>query len=182
MQYVVDEIFVVPRRPRVAQNAPSVLPKAYLRFEGRRVSICRLAHVFRLSVARPDHARSEPKRRLNAHDSAHASPEGRGRRCLSPVNRLRAFMSFIQYRGHINSSVAVTTIPIILSTTCKVFRHASSAWAIPHFFSSERLAVVPDPKLLFRSNWLSANSSCVLEPLIKHSATTFDFPKKMPDA
>ena len=34
MQYVVDEIFVVPSRPRVAQNAPSVLPKANLRFEG----------------------------------------------------------------------------------------------------------------------------------------------------
>ena len=34
MQYVVDKIFVVPSRPRVAQNAPSVLPKAYQRFEG----------------------------------------------------------------------------------------------------------------------------------------------------
>ena len=45
---------VVPSRPRVAQNAPSVLPKANLRSDGggRRVSICRLAHAFRLSFNR----------------------------------------------------------------------------------------------------------------------------------
>ena len=125
-----------------------------------------------------DQTRSKRKRRLIAVDPAHARPEGRGLRCLSPVNRPRAFMSLIQNTGHTSPSVAVTTITILLSKTCKVFLHASSAWAIPHFFSSERLAMVPDPKLLFRSNWLSANFSCVLKPVIKHSATTFAFPKK----
>ena len=37
-----------------------------------------------------DHARSKRKRRLIAHDPAHARPEGRGLRCPSPFNRPRA--------------------------------------------------------------------------------------------
>jgi len=42
IELFVDEIFVVPIRPRVAQNALSVLSKAHLRFDGRgwRVSLC----------------------------------------------------------------------------------------------------------------------------------------------
>ena len=80
MQLVVDEIFKAPSRPRVAQNASSVLPQANLWFDwrARRVSICRLILAIGLSVAHPDHARSEPKRRLIAHDQPTPVPKGGG--------------------------------------------------------------------------------------------------------
>ena len=46
-----------------------------------------------------DHARSEHMRRLIARDPAHARPEGRGLRFLSPVYRPRACASSWIYMG-----------------------------------------------------------------------------------
>ena len=61
MQSVVDESVLCPKPTSAGAQRAYCFAEGTLRSDGRgrRVSICRLAHAFRLSVARPDHARSK---------------------------------------------------------------------------------------------------------------------------
>ena len=61
--------------------------------------IWRLAHVFYVTTARPDQAWSKQSEDYSRMISPAPVPKGGGFISFSPVNRPRAFMSFIQLEG-----------------------------------------------------------------------------------